>query len=97
MANTKGRPKKESGVYTVSLSLNDKLYTHTGINVLEAVDKFANTKVSLLSKGIIFKTKSYLSVEKGGEKQTEFLTGWQVRRFFVNPTARKLVIKRFNI
>lgn len=88
---TKEKPK---GVYRVSLALNNEKYKQEDKNLLDAFHKY--DQLSLFAKGVIIKTpKNYLQVKKGKKSQTEYLTGWQVRRFFASPMFRKLTAKRF--
>ena len=98
-----GRPRKNpivpalqnTSVYDVSLRLNEKEYPAQGSTIEEAFDHYGKG-YELFAKGVIVKTmKNALTVRKGIKEQTEILTGHQVRRFFVNPTFRKLIAKKY--
>ena len=104
----RGRPRKNplpttdptkivQSVYDVSLRLNEKEYSAKGNTLEEAFDQYGKG-YELFAKGVIVKTmKNALTVRYGGNEQTEILTGHQIRRFFINPTFRKLIAKMYSL
>lgn len=79
------KKEKKSDAFSVTMSIADKVYTASADTLIEAFDQL---------KPVSYKTKAFLTVEKGGKKSQMMFFVLQLRRFIGSSIFRQVWAKR---